>query len=113
MGGGKTQWRGMVSSPDEPQGQIGTVVRRPLGANKNSLLQQTCYASDGTTLVAGAEVDLILDGVDINVDVQISDASGVVKFWNPGSGPFHTLAYKLGSPDISGTSAEGLIATQV
>jgi len=113
MGGGKTQWRGMVSSPDEPQGQIGTLFRRPIGANVNCLLQQTCYASDGTTLVAGAEVDLTLDNADVVVAQAVSDASGVVQFWNPGTGPFHTIGYKTGSPDITGASVEGLIATQV
>jgi hypothetical protein len=43
----------------------------------------------------------------------LSDALGNFTFDNPGSGPFYIVAYKVGSPDVAGTTVNTLTALVV
>ena len=62
---------------------------------------------DSTGAVLGAcrvelwQGNIIKDGV-------VSDAGGAFTFLNPGSGPFYIIAYKVGSPDVAGTTINTL-----
>ena len=104
-----SHWRGLVSSPDEPSGQIGTLVYRSPGVTKNNFITGVTRDSTGTP-VGNCSLDLYLTGADMIAQQGLSDASGNFTFNNPGSGPFYIVAYKVGAPDLAGTTVNTLIA---
>lgn len=109
--GGKaaSHFRGLVSSPDEPQGQIGTPIFRGELAHNTPVLTGVTRDSAGNP-VGNCALDLYITHVDVIAQQGASDASGNFSFVNPGSGPFYIVAYKAGSPDIAGTTVNTLVA---
>jgi hypothetical protein len=61
--------------------------------------------------VANCRVELFMTFNDMPLLTTTSDGSGNYNFDNPGSGPFYIIAYKAGSPDVSGTTVNTLVAT--
>jgi len=92
------------------RGQVGTVVYRSPGGFANFSLSGTTRDSSGAA-IAGCEVDLCQGNVV--VASLVSDGSGNFTFLNPGSGPFFLVAYKVGSPDVAGTTVNTLYPTKV
>ena len=110
--GGKaaSHFRGLVSSPDAPKGQVGTVVFRGSLSTTNVFITGVTRNSSGAIL-DNCTVNLFITGLDKVVQAVISDASGNFTFSNPGSGTFYIVAYKYGSPDVAGTTVNTLIAS--
>ena len=115
--GGRAEFRGLQQTDVNNltgrtavnRGQVGTVVYRSPGGLANLSIAGVSRDSTGAAL-AGCTVHLMLTGPDILAQVTVSDASGNFSFSNPGSGPFYLVAYKPGSPDVSGTTVNTLIA---
>lgn len=95
------QWR---------RGQIGTVVYRSRGNQIIHTLSGVTRDSAGAVL-AGCVVDMFRTTDDVLVGATISDGAGVytLPVSGPG-GPFYLVAYKVGVPDVAGTSVNTLIA---
>lgn len=116
--GGKaaSHWRGLVQTDDRDlagrtainRGQIGTVVYRSTGVRVNFAISGVTRDSGGVAL-GGCRVELYVTGSDQPLLLATSDASGNFNFGNPGTGPFYIVAYKAGSPDVSGTSVNSLL----
>ena len=98
-----TQGRG------QGRGQVGTVVYRSPGVNKNNFITGVSRDSTGAPL-GNCDLDLYITHVDVLAAQTTSDASGNFTFANPGSGPFYIVAYKTGSPDVAGTTVNTLVA---
>lgn len=90
-------------------GQIGSVMYRSVGARTNRVIAAKTLNSAGAALAA-CEVELFQTGGDIFTAKTVSDASGNYAFDNPGSGPFYVVSYKIGAPDVAGTTVNTLIA---
>lgn len=98
-------------------------VPRPVRPNHESVLQTDWAASnraivgvsrDNTGAALGnCVVALFGTGSDQLVFEVTSDASGNFTFGNPGTGPFYVVAYKVGSPDIAGTTINTLLPSAV
>ena len=72
----------------------------------------TGISRDSTgTILGGAQLDLFVTSTDQRVAQVTSDASGNFSFGNPGSGPFYIVAYKVGSPDVTGATVNTLQPT--
>jgi hypothetical protein len=56
-------------------------------------------------------LDLFLSPTDQRIATTTSDAAGAYRFDNPGSGPFYLVAYRVGAPDVAGTTINTLTAT--
>lgn len=61
------------------------------------------------TILGSAQVNLFVAGSDILIRSTVSDASGNFGFGNPGTGPFYIRCYKVGSPDLAGTTVNTLM----
>lgn len=101
---GLTKYDPQMLMPDS-WGQIGTLVRRSTGGFSNSALTGVTRDGAGTALAA-CRVDLCQG--NITRQSVVSDGAGNFSFSNPGSGPFFLIAYKLGSPDVAGTTVNTL-----
>ena len=91
------------------RGKVGTVVYRSPGVQANCLVTGITRDSAGAVLT-GCVVDLFLTGGDVLLASITSDGAGAFSFHNPGSGPFYIVAYKAGSPDVAGTTANTVLA---
>lgn len=91
------------------RGQVGTVVYRSPGVRKNNFITGVTRDSSGNPL-GNCSLDLYMTGADMIARQGQSDASGNFTFSNPGSGPFYIVAYKVGSPDVAGTTVNTLVA---
>lgn len=124
-GGGRVEWRGAMAiayampglTETDAQllgldhwGQVGSLIYRSSGGFSNSALSGVTRDSTGATL-AGCTINLV-QGNQIK-DSVVSDVAGNFTFLNPGSGPFFVRAYKVGSPDLAGTSINGLFPVVV
>ena len=90
------------------RGQVGTVVYRSTGVYINRTVTGVTRDSNGIAL-GNCDLHLILSGTDNIAQELTSDASGNFTFNNPGSGPFYIVAYKVGTPDIAGTTVNTLV----
>lgn len=54
--------------------------------------------------ITGFTVKLYDSSTDAVVDEVLCDSNGVYVFHNPGAGPFYARAYRVGSPDLAGTT---------
>lgn len=90
------------------RGQIGTVILRSMGVSVNRTITGVTRDSSGVA-VGNCLLDLYITGVDTLSQNGVSDASGNFTFFNPGSGPFYIVAYKVGAPDIAGTTVNTLV----
>lgn len=80
-------------------------------ARSNTAL--TGVSRDSTGAVLGlCSIDLFTLADQVAASA-VSDASGNFSFSNPGTGPFYIVAYKAGSPDVAGTTANTLLPTAV
>lgn len=99
-----------VAKSGGSRGQIGTVIDRSLGNQIIHTLSGITRDSTGTVL-AGCVVDMFRTANDTLISSTVSDAAGAYTLPVSGpAGPFYLVAYKAGSPDVSGTSANTLIA---
>ena len=122
--GGKaaSHWRGALSightqigiTEYDPQtlgvdhwGQIGTLFNEPTGGCYTTYLNGVTRDSAGNP-VGNVALDLFQG--DRVIASTTSDASGNYSFVQPGSGPNYIVAYKVGSPDIAGTTVNTLAA---
>ena len=109
-------WRGLIQTDINDvtgttvinRGQVGTVIYRSKGVYINRTITGVTRDSNGVAL-GNCAVHLILTDVDTIAQETSSDASGNFTFFNPGSGPFYIVAYKVGAPDIAGTTVNKLI----
>ena len=90
------------------RGQVGTVVYRSTGVYINRTVTGVTRDSSGVA-VGNCSLDLYMTGADTLSQNGVSDASGNFTFFNPGSGPFYIVAYKVGAPDIAGTTVNTLV----
>ena len=90
-------------------GQIGTAVYRSTGVARNFSISGVTKDSAGAA-IGTCVVDLFVTGSDQLLYATTSDASGNFRFNNPGTGPFYLVAYKVGSPDVAGTTVNTLVA---
>lgn len=83
-------------------------------------VQQTGFSSfslsgvsrDSTGAILGnCVIDLFLTGTDILQQSTVSDASGNFWFSLMAPGPYYIVAYKAGSPDVTGATANTLQPT--
>jgi hypothetical protein len=91
------------------RGQVGTVIYRSPGASVNFNLAGITRDSAGAIL-GNCRVELFITGRDVSIAETVSDAVGAFAFDMPGTGPFYLVAYKLGSPDVAGTTVNTLVA---
>lgn len=91
------------------RGQVGTVVYRSTGVTQNKFLSGVTRDSAGSIL-GNCIVDLFQTGGDIITQTTVSDENGSFTFANPGTGPFYIVSYKVGSPDVAGTTVNTLAA---
>ncbi len=72
----------------------------------------TGISRDSTGTILGlCRIELYITSNDQPVYTVTSDASGNFSFGNPGTGPFYIVAYKVGSPDVAGTTVNTLLPT--
>lgn len=102
--GTQAQWPGINGV--QP---LGTVIYRSTGVKKNNFVTGVTRDSTGAA-VGSCSLDLYMTGVDMLAQQTVSNASGNFTFSNPGSGPFYIVAYKVGAPDLAGTTVNTLIA---
>lgn len=127
--GGKaaSHWRGQLTGladsmallSVEPQvlapswrNQIGTVVYRSPGGFANFRLSGVTKDSTGAAL-GSCRVELFLTAGDVSIAETTSGASGDFAFDMPGTGPFYLVAYKVGSPDVAGTTVNTLLPVAI
>lgn len=94
------------------RGQLNAVIYRSLGITQNTKLTGVTRDSSGAP-VGNCSLDLYLTGADMIAQQGASDSFGAFTFDNPGSGPFYIVAYKVGAPDIAGTTVNTLSAQVV
>jgi hypothetical protein len=82
---------------------------RPL-STKNEVISGVTRDAAGAPL-GNCVVKLFRTPSDILAAATMSDASGNWSIDNPGSGPFYTVEYKAGVPDVAGTSLNTLVAS--
>lgn len=98
-------------------------VPRPVDGSRYSYLQTDWAASNKAisgvsrgstgTVLETCVIDLFATGSDQLIFSTVSDASGNFSFGNPGTGPFYIVAYKVGSPDVAGTTLNTLLPSPV
>ena len=87
-----------------------TISSQSLGVKVNYFLAGVTRNFASGAVVGNCRVELMLTAGDTNIAETISDASGNFVFPNPGTGPFYLIAYKVGAPDIAGTTVNTLVA---
>jgi hypothetical protein len=108
----QTDKLGLTNTTIVNRGQVGTVVYRSPGGVANFVISGVSRDSSGVAL-GSCTIALMQTGGDILTQTTISDASGNFSFSNPGSGPFYLVAYKVGSPDVAGTTVDTLLPTAI
>lgn len=119
-GRGAGHWRGLVQTDQYNvtgktvinRGQVGTNVYRSPGAFVNFSITGVTRDSAGTVLPT-CRVELFITAGDQTQAETTSDASGNFRFDMPGTGPFYLVAYKVGSPDVAGTTVNTLLPLAV
>lgn len=104
--------RGQVGRGKVGRGQVGTVFYRSPGAYVNFSITGVTRDSSGAILPT-CRVELLNTGRDVSIAETVSDAAGNFRFDMPGTGPFYMVAYKVGSPDVAGTTVNTLIPLAV
>ena len=109
---------GSMFEQSDQYGMAPPAQMRDVKYGRQSYLQTDWYASNraitGVTrdstgaVLANCHVDLFISNADVLRAETTSDASGNFSFGNPGTGPFYIVAYKTGSPDVAGTTANTL-----
>lgn len=90
------------------RGQIGSMALRPQGASILHTL--TGISKDSAGVALGTCQILVFTTADKRLVVEtVSDASGNWSVPLYISGPFFTVEYKVGSPDVAGTSVNTLV----
>jgi hypothetical protein len=126
--GGKaaSHWRGQLTGTDtlgpatqDPQvlgpswrGQVGTIVYRSPGVAVNFAITGVTRDSGGAVL-GTCRVELFVTSRDVSIAETVSDTSGNFTFGMPGTGPFYLVAYKVGSPDVAGTTVNTILPVAV
>jgi len=87
----------------------GLSFRRTVFSTKNEQIVGVSRDSAGAAL-GSCVVKLFRTTNDALAAQVTSDASGNFTFNNPGSGPFYIVCYKAGSPDVSGTGLNTIVA---
>lgn len=82
--------------------------RSPALSTLNAMLSGVTRDGAGAP-IAGCTVDLFRTSTDERVGSAISDGAGAFSIFAAGAGPFYLVAYKAGSPDVSGTTANTLL----
>ena len=82
---------------------------QPFSQNAHTRITGITKDSAGVALPA-CTVDLFSTPQDLFVATTVSDGSGNYAFENPGSPPFYIVAYKVGAPDVAGTTVNTLAA---
>lgn len=110
--GGCADFRGAQSAwPALPKGVVGSVVyRSPVGGYANWQIVGVTRNSSGVAL-ASCVIDLFETGSDLVKARTVSGVDGSFTISNPGTGPFYLVAYKAGSPDVAGTTANTIMPT--
>lgn len=62
----------------------------------------------GGSAIGSVSLSLFVTSTNMLVAQTTSDASGNFSFGNPGTGPFYIVAYKVGAPDVAGTTVNTL-----
>lgn len=91
---------------DFSRGQIGGLILRRRTGYSNLVFTGTVRLRSDNSAVSGCTVNLIQG--NIIKDSTTTDGSGNYTFLNPGSGPFQVDVYKVGSPDLFGTTRNDL-----
>lgn len=100
---------GNFTVDNQTSGRWGPDLTQNLGARSSLFLAGTTRDSNGDPL-ASVTVDAFLTATDVKVGSTVSDSGGYFAVPSPFSGQAHYLvAYKPGSPDVSGTSVDTLI----
>ncbi len=115
-----SHWRGLIQTDQNDflgrtiinRGQVGTVIYRSPGAAVNYRISGVTRDSGGAIL-ANCRVELMITGRDVSIAEVISGSDGSFAFDNPGTGPFYLVAYKVGSPDVAGTTINTIVAELV
>ena len=105
-------FRGQSFRGQSFRGQVGTVIYRSLGVAVNFALTGISRDSAGVAL-GNCVIELFQTGGDIITQTTMSDAGGNFSFSNPSTGPFYLNAYKVGSPDVAGTTVNTLYPSAV
>lgn len=97
------------AGPGEQSITRGLSFRRTVFSTKNE--QITGVSRDNAGAALGSCVVKLFRTTNDGLAAQLtSDASGNFTFNNPGSGPFYIVCYKAGSPDVSGTGLNTIVA---
>lgn len=113
----RSGWGGRAATAFRPtqqwhwrRGQIGTVVYRSPGNQIIHGLAGITRDSVGAAL-ASCTVDLFSTTTDQLIATTVSDGAGAFSLPVSGpGGPFYLVAYKVGAPDVAGTTVNTLIA---
>lgn len=101
---------GCFAGPGFTAGKPGLFLRAPPLGNVNFTISGVTKDSGGSALAA-CVVQLFRTGDDSIVAETTSDGSGNYSFTLGGnSGTFYIVAYKAGSPDVSGTTVNTIAA---
>jgi hypothetical protein len=85
---------------------IGSAIGPTEGKFRRAIIGVT---KDSTgAVLAGCTVEVLRTSDDNKTDSQVSDASGNYECSIYEDGPFKALAYKIGSPDVAGTTINTL-----
>lgn len=87
----------------------GLSFRKTVLSTKNEQITGVSRNNAGAAL-GTCVVKLFRTPSDVLAAQTTSDASGNFTFDNPGSGPFYIVCYKAGSPDVSGTGLNTVVA---
>lgn len=90
----------------------GAFVLQLDSAASNAQIVGITRDSTGTVL-GSCVIDLFVTGSDQVVASTVSGADGSFTFGNPGTGPFYLVAYKVGSPDVAGTTANTIMPSPI
>lgn len=119
-GGGRRGSSGILAMPGKRHGAprpnfadlypvaSGRAFRSPAFSRQGYTITGVTKDSTGVAL-GGVTVQLFLTNGDIFVEEKVSDGSGNYSF-GATAGPYYIVAYKVGAPDVAGTTVNTLTA---
>jgi hypothetical protein len=108
--GNRSSWRGNQQNAAAPQWGIGNATYRASLGAQGAALSGVTRDNAGAAL-GNCVVDLMRSSDDAKIAAVTSDASGNFAFYVLPPGPYYLVAYKVGSPDVAGTTVNTLTPT--